>query len=87
MENRIEHILSLQSQIMVLQSRVVYRQTRILSGNYKNRKVTCAGIQLTEEELLKDEFDCMERHIQTMQKLSDNICILSNGGELKDLED
>ena len=86
MENRIEHILSLQSQIMVLQSRVVHRQTQILSGNYKNRKVTLGGNPLTETELLQDEFNTMYHHIQLMQKLSDNICILSNNGELKDLE-
>jgi hypothetical protein len=39
-----------------------------------------------ELELLKDEMETIDRHIQTMQKLSDNICILANGGSLNDLE-
>jgi molybdopterin biosynthesis enzyme MoaB len=84
--NATNHILSLQSQIMVLQSRIVIRQTSILSGHYKTRIVTVKGIQLTESELLKDEMETIDRHIQTMQKLSDNICILANGGSLNDLE-
>jgi hypothetical protein len=84
--NATNHILSLQSLILVYQSRVVNCQTSILSGFYKTRIVTVKGIQLTESELLQDEIKCMERHIQLMQKLSDNICILANGGSLKDLE-
>lgn len=84
--NTTNHILSLQSLLMVLQSRIVIRQTSILSGFYKTRIVTVKGIQLTESELLKDEMETIDRHIQTMQKLSDNICILANGGSLADLE-
>lgn len=84
--NTTNHILSLQSQIMVLQSRVINRQTRILSGHYKIRTVMVGHKQLNESELLMDEMNTMSMHIQTMQKLSDNICILANGGSLADLE-
>ena len=84
--NTTNHILSLQSQIMVLQSRVVNRQTRIISGQYKTRTVMIGTKTLNESELLTDELNTINRHIQTMQKLSDNICILANGGSLSDLE-
>lgn len=84
--NTTNHILSLQSLLMVLQSRIVIRQTSILSGFYKTRTVMVGHKQLNESELLKDEMETINRHIQTMQKLSDNICILANGGSLNELE-
>lgn len=84
--NATNHILSLQSQILVLQSRINHRQARIQCGYYKTRIVTKGNIQLTESELLIEELETIDGHIQLMQKLSDNICILANGGSLNELE-
>lgn len=62
------------AQLLTLQARVICSQTRILSGMYKTRKVTRGitnGVQLTEAELLKDEFDTMDRHIRLMEEVKD----------------
>lgn len=63
-------------QLLTLQARVAYRQTRIASGVYKERIVKVGSHdserQLTEDELLKDEIEIMEAHIRTMQEITDN---------------
>lgn len=64
--------MSMFGQLLTLQARVTYRQTRIASGVYKERIVTQGNHQLTEDELLKDEIKIMEAHIRTMQEITDN---------------
>lgn len=59
------------AQIMVLQSRIVARQTYILSGQYKKKNISIAGEQLTDEEKLKDEFKAIERHVNQMQDIQE----------------
>ena len=64
------------AQLMVLQARVTYHQTRILSGMYKNREVRIGGSEgrfLTEDELLNDEIAIMKRHIQVMQDIQEDL--------------
>ncbi len=61
------------AQIMVLQSRVIMRQTYILSGQYKKKNLSIAGEQLTDEEKLKDEFKAMERHVNRMQNIQEDL--------------
>jgi len=67
---------SMMAQLLVLQARVAYRQTRILSGFYKTRDVRVGGHdgrKLTEEELLQEEFTVMSRHIEKMQEIQDDL--------------
>jgi hypothetical protein len=60
-------------ELLTLQSRVISRQTRILSGEYKNRKIFHGNnIEFSENEKLQDEFNTMNRHIETMQEITDN---------------
>ena len=61
----------IQGQFAIHQSYVMYFQARIQSGAYKTRKRFHGrfdGKQFTEEELLADEIQTMERHIQLMQE-------------------
>jgi len=72
---------SMMAQLLVLQARVAYRQTRILSGFYKGREVRIGGHDgrlLTEDELLKDEFQVMEAHIKLMQDIQDDLAPSEN---------
>lgn len=68
--------MSMFGQLLTLQARVMYRQTRISSGIYKERIVKVGAHdseqQLTEDELLKDEIKIMEGHIRMMQEITDN---------------
>jgi hypothetical protein len=67
-------LTAMTADLMILQSRVVYQQTRILSGVFKDRKVTRGdNTQLTEKELLQDELDTMKNHINRMQEIHENI--------------
>lgn len=57
----------------------LYWQAQILTGAYKGRKKERGDStsptgwrQLTEEELLKDSLDTMQRHIHRMSELADN---------------
>jgi hypothetical protein len=63
------------TQLLVLQARIAYRQTCILSGFYKSREVRINnnGPILTEDELLKNEIMTIERHIKLMQDIQDNL--------------
>jgi hypothetical protein len=61
------------AQLMVLQSRIIKRQTYILSGQYKKKNLSIAGEQLTDEEKLKDEFKAIERHINHMQEIQEDL--------------
>lgn len=76
---------SQQALLIVLQTRVIFQQTKILSGAYKTREVY-HGCQctpenrLTEEELLKEEINTMKRHIERMQEIQEDL-IPSEGEE------
>jgi hypothetical protein len=59
---------------MVLQSRVITQQTIILSENYKKRDISSNGKQLTDDEKLKRSFNIIDRHINQMQDIKDNLC-------------
>ena len=60
--------------MLVLQSRIVKRQTDILSGHYKSKDIkTMDNIPITDEEKLNREFKVIERHIEHMQKLREEI--------------
>ena len=69
---------SMMAQLLVLQARVAYRQSRILSGFYKTREVRIGGRLLTEEELFKDEFKVIEAHIKLMQDIQDELAPSEN---------
>lgn len=62
------------AQLLVLQTRVIFQQTKILSGSYKTRDVRIGGSDgrvLTEAELLNDEIKTMKRHIEHMQEIQE----------------
>jgi len=68
---------SMMAQLLVLQARVAYRQTRIQSGFYKTREVyhgtkMLPENRLTEDELLRQEFSTMEAHIHQMQEIQES---------------
>ena len=75
-EDRItmEERISMLANIMVLQSRVITQQTIILSENYKKRDISSNGKQLTDENKLNHEFGVMNRYIEHMQDIKDNLC-------------
>lgn len=70
MEERISKI----ADIMVLQSRVIKQQTLILSEHYKKCDISSNGKQLTDDEKLKRSFNIIDRHINQMQDIKDNLC-------------
>ncbi len=67
----------LEGQIEVTKAHVAYWQTLILSGAYKTRAIyrreNGKDILLTEAELLKDATDCMNRHVQRLYELAENL--------------
>ncbi len=69
-----EDRLSMLANIMVLQSRVIKHQTNILSENYKHQDIISNGEPLTDDEKLKRQFNIMDRHIEQMQELQDDLC-------------
>ena len=75
-EDRItmEEKISMLADIMVLQSRVITQQTIILSENYKKRDISSNGKQLTDDEKLNRHFNIIDRHINQMQDIKDNLC-------------
>jgi hypothetical protein len=75
-EDRItmEERISMLADIIVLQSRVIKQQTLILSGHYKKRDISSNGEQLTDDKKLNSEFDIMNRHIEHMQDIRENLC-------------
>ena len=75
-EDRItmEERISMLANIMVLQSRVIKQQTLILSEHYKKRDVKSKGKQITDENKLNHEFGVMNRYIEHMQDIKDNLC-------------
>ena len=69
-----EERISMLANIMVLQSRVIKHQTLILSEHYKKRDVKSKGKQITDENKLNHEFGVMNRYIEHMQDIKDNLC-------------
>jgi hypothetical protein len=69
-----EERISMLANIMVLQSRVIKHQTLILSEHYKKRDIISNGEQLTDDEKLKRQFNIMDRHIEQMQEIQDDLC-------------
>lgn len=69
-----EERISMLANIMVLQSRVIKHQTLILSENYKHQDIISNGEQLTDDEKLKRQFNIMDRHIEQMQEIQDDLC-------------
>ena len=69
-----EERISMLANIIVLQSRVIKHQTLILSEHYKKRDIISNGEQLTDDEKLKRQFNIMDRHIEQMQEIQDDLC-------------
>ena len=70
----IKESISTIAEMLVLQSRIVKRQTDILSGHYKSKDIkTMDNIPITDEEKLNREFKVIERHIEHMQALREEI--------------
>jgi len=70
----IKESISTIAEMLVLQSRIVKRQTDILSGHYKSKDIkTMDNIPITDEEKLNREFHVINRHIEHMQALREEI--------------
>ena len=70
----IKESISTIAEMLVLQSRIVKRQTDILSGHYKSKDIkTMDNIPITDEEKLNREFHVINRHIEQMQALREEI--------------
>jgi len=69
----IKESISTIAEMLVLQSRIVKRQTDILSGHYKSKDIKIDNIPITAEEKLNREFKVIERHIEHMQALREEI--------------
>lgn len=70
--NPAQVLANLAGLIAMRQSYVIYYQTRILAGVYKDRQVVRGdGTKLSEEELLEDEMQTMLQHIRIIADLTD----------------
>ena len=69
----------LEGQIEVRKAWILYWQTVILSGSYKNRKLFhgTSGPEFTEEEKVEESLKTMLRHVHQLSELVEEL----NGGQ------
>jgi hypothetical protein len=62
-----------EGQLLIWNARVLRQHALIVSGAYRFRQVSCGGVELTDDEKLKDELVVLDRHINFMEEVLEHL--------------